>query len=165
MRKYFVLLTAAAILTGCGEVGDTMLKKQENVEHHEGDGHDHSGEAGHEGHDHAHEAGHDHGEHHDLGTTTTAGISYQVLQLGAPAGGEQAVEIVLGTDSAKPAALRAWVGGESGEGSMKTKADGTGPKYEMHLEVPEPLAADARLWVEVEGVAGERGVAGFELKR
>lgn len=155
MKKLLVVLAAAAMLTACDSIKADKSATSETTEHHEGDGHDHGAEGEH---------GHDHGEHHELGTTTTAGIKYEVLQIGHIADGEQAVEIVLAKDSPKPAAIRVWIGNEAGQGSMKTRADGTGPAFEMHVEAPDPAPADSKLWVEIETQTGEKAAAAFALK-
>ena len=155
MKKTIVLLMAATLFAGC----DGERRKEAQSQYSQAkaeDGHDH---------DHGHSHDHDHGEHLDLGTTTTAGVTYQAFQLGMGEETEQAVEIVLGKESAKPAALRAWVGSESAEGSVKSLAEGNGPAYEMHLELPQPALAGSALWVEVESAAGERAAARFELKK
>lgn len=157
MKKLLIVLAAAAMLAGCDSIpADNPAGSSATAEHHEGDGHDH-------GHDHDHGHGHEHGEHHELGTSTAAGVSFEALQIGHPANGEQAVEVVLTEGSPAPKAIRAWVGNEAAEGSMKTRAEGSGPAYEMHLELPDPLPAGAQIWFEVEAADGSREAKAFDL--
>lgn len=62
----------------------------------------------------------------------------------------------------EPTAIRAWVGTESGEGSLKVKAayDSVDGDYDAVVEVPANSSADAKLWVEVEA-GGKREKASF----
>lgn len=158
MRKFLAVLAAATMLAACDSI--PADKPVESTEHHEGDGHDHSHD---HDHDHAHDHDHDHGEHHELGTAAAAGVSFEALQLGHPANGEVAVEVVLAEGSPAPKAIRAWVGNQAAEGSMKTRAEGAGPAYDMHLELPDPLPADAQIWLEIEAADGTREAKSFEL--
>jgi hypothetical protein len=44
---------------------------------------------------------------------------------------------------------------ESGGGSTKGKAHKHDDKMEVHADVPDPIPADAKLWIEVETDAGK----------
>lgn len=117
----------------------------------------------HDGHNHG--AEHAHGEHQDLGTTTVAGITFQASQLGKLTEAEGIFEVTLAKGSPAPKAVRLWVGNENAEGSVKTKADGAGPEYEMHVELPKPLPATARVWIEIQLEDGKKSKAGFALRK
>lgn len=62
----------------------------------------------------------------------------------------------LYVEGGEPAVVRAWVGDEGASEVMVTKAEFEVDHHCAHIEVPSPLPADARLWVEVETAAGER---------
>ena len=66
----------------------------------------------------------------------------------------------------EPTAVRAWFGSQSGEGSLKGKAnfDAADGDYDATVEIPATPAADAKLWVEVEA-AGAKNQAGFNVQR
>lgn len=52
-------------------------------------------------------------------------------------------------------AVRIWVGQEDPAGSMVVKSEIENDYWHGHLEMPNPIPADARLWVEIENPAGE----------
>lgn len=56
----------------------------------------------------------------------------------------------------EPAAVRAWVGDEGATSAVVTKAEFEEDHHCAHIEVPNPLPADARLWVEIETAEGNR---------
>jgi len=122
--------------------------------------------AGHD-HDHGHEHAddHGHGEHKDLGTTTVAGLKFQVYQMGKVEGKEGIFGIVLAKGIKAPEAIRVWVGVSSAEGSVKTRAEGKGPVYDLHVELPNPMPAKAQFWVEVQPVEGKKQKAAFDIKK
>jgi hypothetical protein len=105
------------------------------------------------------------GTKHELGTQTIGGYTVAAARFGDLKPGEESVvELEVTGGGGKPKAVRAWVGGESGEGSAKARGEGKGDDYDVHVEVPSTLAADAKLWVEIETEAGKpRG--SFDLKR
>ena len=115
-------------------------------------------------HDHEHDKdGHHAGPKHDLGKQTAAGHSITVTQIGdaVVAGKAVTFEIKLAPDAAgaaaAPKAVRAWVGTENAEGSLKAKAPWReeGKFYDADLEVPAKLPDGSKLWVEVENDAGK----------
>ena len=123
-----------------------------------GDDHDHD-------HDHpkgakgdAHE-----GEKHDLGTQQAGSYTLKATRIGEmKSGGEAVFEIAVSGGTSKPTALRAWVGTETGAGSAKAKGEAGENDYDVHIEVPDPLPANSKLWVELEVPAG-RQKASFNL--
>jgi hypothetical protein len=83
-------------------------------------------------------------------------------------GGDAPIDVWLtGGDIAKVTAVRFWIGTESGVGSVKAKADIEVPSepnhWHTHTEVPSPMPAGSRLWVEIE-VGGQKQVGSFDLK-
>ncbi len=56
----------------------------------------------------------------------------------------------------EPAVVRAWVGDEAATNVLVTKAEFEVDHHCAHIEVPSPLPADAKLWVEIETPDGTR---------
>lgn len=56
----------------------------------------------------------------------------------------------------EPAVVRAWVGDEAATDVVVTKAEFEVDHHCAHLEVPQPLSDEAKLWVEVETADGQR---------
>ena len=78
-------------------------------------------------------------------------------------GGEGAFDVVI--TGGKPKAVRFCVGTESAEGSVKAKAEEETPdNWHTHAEVPDPLPAGSKFWVEVEPASGEKFARSFDLK-
>jgi hypothetical protein len=119
-------------------------------------------------HDHDHDHAHG-GARHDLGKQTVAGNTVSVTQIGdaVVAGKAVTFEIKIspeaGGSAAKPRAVRAWVGNEKAEGSVKANAPWREKFYDADLEVPAKLPAGSKLWVEVENDAGKNR-ASFDYK-
>ncbi len=126
---------------------------------------------GHEGHNHGtmqapaagqgHD-GHSHGTPQDLGTTAVAGLNLRAYQFGHVS--DAYFEVLLATGSVEPVAIRAWVGVESADGSVKTKADKSATGYQIHTELPNPMPRNSMLWVEVQPANGKKAKAAFALK-
>ncbi|HYD48497.1 MAG TPA: hypothetical protein VEB21_09125 [Terriglobales bacterium] len=70
--------------------------------------------------------------------------------------------------AAKVVAVRFWIGTEDAKGTTKAKADIEDPKdpnrWHTHAEVPDPLPAGSKLYVEIEDDKGAKTVASFDLK-
>lgn len=137
--------------------------------------------------DHAH--GPD-GEHtdHDAPMESAAGHGGAVIQLGTSTIGSFNVLatrdeglIVAGKDApidvtvapvagstAKAAAVRFWIGTEDAKGSVKAKSEIENPaepnRWHTHAEVPNPIPAGSRLWVEIETDKDGTVTGSFELK-
>jgi hypothetical protein len=105
------------------------------------------------------------GTKHELGMQTIGGYNVKAARFADLKPGEEAVvELEVTGGAGKPKAVRAWIGTESGEGSAKARGEGKEDDYDIHVEVPATLAADAKLWVEIETGDGKpRG--SFDLKR
>lgn len=135
-------------------------------DHEEGDGHDHAkpataSPAGKAGGDHG---DHGHGEGGAIGTATigawTVTVSGEIK-----AGAEAHLDIKLSGSTAKASAIRFWVGAQDGKGAMKGKADGAGPEYHAHVDVPNPIPANAKLWIEIDDGKGSKSVGGLTISR
>ena len=118
----------------------------------------------------------------------TAGHGGKVIPLGESVIGSFDVmvtrdvgEIVAGKDapidvtvvpvagsSVKAVAVRFWIGTENAIGSVKAKSEIENPKepnrWHTHADVPNPIPAGSKLWVEIENENGERVLGSFDLK-
>jgi hypothetical protein len=107
--------------------------------------------------EHKHKEGekHEHGEEHKLGEITLNGTAFTVVLAGHVKAGDE-VEILLTTKGTLPkSTMRGWIGIESGKGSVKGKAHDEDGGLCMHAEVPDPIPADAKVWVEIDGDGGK----------
>ena len=99
-----------------------------------------------------------------LGSKEIAGYAVKVMQESdVKAGEEAAFAIVLSGKKDKPKAIRAWVGVQSAEGSVKGKAVAEEEEWHAHVETPKPLPAKSQFWVEIETDAGKKKAA-FDYK-
>lgn len=130
-------------------------------------------------HGHAHDDGHDHGApgahapgHGGaviaLGEQTVGPFTLKVTRDSGEivAGKDAAIDAtVTPTGTAKVVGVRFWIGTQDAKGSVKAKADIEDPKeatrWHTHAEIPNPIPADSKIWVEVEDDAGAKHVAGF----
>ncbi len=113
----------------------------------------------------AHDHGdHDHGAGSAIGTATIGAWTVKVSGE-IEAGKEAHLDIELSGSTEKPAAVRVWIGAQDGKGAMKQKADGDGKEYHAHADVPSPIPADAKLWIEIQNARGVKSVGGFALKK
>jgi hypothetical protein len=129
--------------------------------HKEGDKHEHK-EGEKEGEKHGDEHG---GPQVDLGTMQIGGLDVQVTRLGELKAGEEAIFVIKPTGgTGKPKAIRAWVGVETGQGSIRTKAEEEKPgEWHAHHPVSKPMPAKSKLWVEVE-VGSAKSKGSYDLK-
>ncbi len=100
-----------------------------------------------------------------IGETSQSGLELVATQ-DAPVkpGGDGAFDVVI--TGGKPQAVRFWVGTEDGQGSVKARAEEeTADNWHTHVEVPAPLPAGSRFWVEVEPPTGQPFTASFDLKQ
>jgi hypothetical protein len=126
-------------------------------------GHDHAG------HSHAGEGGHAHGKTEAVGTVDISVYKIAVAAAGAVAAGKEwHVELRLNPDQPAPKAIRVWIGTENGRGSVKAKAeaekDAKG-EYAAHVEVPNPIPADSKLWISIEPENGQAAKGAVELPK
>ena len=130
----------------------------------------------HAGHDHEKEANDKHGAGHggeviELGTTKVGGLTVRASRDKGEIkpGGDAPIDLWV-TDAAGKAAavsaVRFWLGTEDAKGSLKAKAEIEDPKqpdhWHTHVEVPNPIPAAMKLWVELEAKDGKQ-VVSFDL--
>jgi hypothetical protein len=145
-----LLLTACLAvglgLTGCsGDDTDTPADDHAEVEDH--DGHDHAEGEGHDD---------DHGAEAGL-SEVTIGETVLNVSVGGDIEPNALLHIDLKhTDGPAPAAIRVWVGDETGAGSVKGLAVGGNGSFHADAQCPATLSPDAELWIEIEGEDGER---------
>ena len=128
------------VLIMCVVVGVTML----NTTARAGDGGDHASTAP---------------AAQSLGIVTVDGFEIEVIQTSAVEAGKEATYTLKLKGDKEPKAIRIWIGIESAKGSAKGKAHKHGKKMEAHCDVPDPIPAGAKLWVEVETDAGKTKVS------
>ncbi|MEY4103301.1 MAG: hypothetical protein RLZZ116_347 [Planctomycetota bacterium] len=170
-------LVLALSMTACEKTAETPTKpaagstgaaKSDGHDHKDGDGHDHKAGEKHDhkdGDDHDHKDGHGHGPKTELGSQSAGGMTIVAAREGGVEAGKEATfDITVTGGAGKPAAVRAWVGTQDGKGSVKGKAEAEGDGWHAHAEVPSPLPAGSKLWVEVETAKGEKHIVGFDLK-
>jgi hypothetical protein len=157
------MLALTVGLTGCEKKAETPAKPAAGTTGAtKADGHDHKDG---DGHDHDHKDGHGHGPKTELGSQSAGGMTIVAAREGdVTPGGDATFDISVTGGAGKPAAVRVWVGTQDGKGSIKGKAEAEGDGWHAHAEVPKPLPAGSKLWVEVETAKGEKHTVGFELK-
>lgn len=135
-----------------------------------GDDHGHShGKNG--DHDHDHADGHNHGDGHSHGEAVALGDAvageYTVIakrEGEIKAGSDVGFDITVVGPADGYTAVRVWVGVESGDGSMKARADRTGETWHAHAEAPAVLPEGSKVWVELELKSGDKLTASFDIK-
>jgi len=111
------------------------------------------------------------GDHHgaaiELGETTADGMKVRASRDGGEIkpGGESPIDIWVDGGLGNAAAVRFWIGSQDAKGSIKAKAAVEDGHWHTHGEVPNPIPADSKLWVEIEGKDGKSTVVSFDLKR
>jgi hypothetical protein len=86
---------------------------------------------------------------------------FQVAKI-AP-GKEGDFDLDFPAGKALPAAVRGWIGAESGQGSMKVRFEKeTESRMHGHPEVPSPLPEGSSLWIEIEGPTGGKASVAFK---
>lgn len=173
--KHSLFLSFCVVFYVVAIIGFAGCSKQEPTAAKSGD-HDH-GHAHDEGHAHADEPdahgdhGHaDHGPAIELGTATIGGWTVRAArdQGEIKPGGDAPIDVWLTGGTSKIIAVRFWIGVESAAGSIKARAEIETPaepnRWHTHAEVPSPLPAGSRLWVEIESEGQGKQVGSFDLK-
>jgi hypothetical protein len=112
----------------------------------------------------------DHGGMIELGSTTIGPYTVRASRDAGDIkpGGDAPIDVWVTGDSPKVTAVRFWIGTQDGAGSVKAKADIEDPKepnhWHTHAEVPEPLPAGSKLWVEIEDDKGVKTTGSYDLK-
>lgn len=103
----------------------------------------------------------------ELGSTTVDGMSVKATRLKGEIkpGGDAPVDVWIDGGLGNATAVRFWIGTEDAKGSVKAKAEVEDGKWHTHTNVPDPLPAGSKLWVEVESKEGKKSVIAFELKQ
>ncbi len=89
----------------------------------------------------------------------------KAVQIGKVTKGEGVLELkVTGLVNGT---VRAWAGTKDAKGAVKAKADYAPDHddYDVHVEVTEPLAADAKWWIELEPTGADKASVSFEIKK
>ncbi|GMU84596.1 MAG: hypothetical protein IPM64_16775 [Phycisphaerales bacterium] len=163
------MLSVAVALAGCERKpestkpaagGSSGAAKQDDHDHKPGEKDDH---------DHGKEADTDgaHGPSIELGEATVNGMKVKAARDAGDIkpGGDAAIDVWVDGGLGNAAAVRFWIGTEDAKGSIKSKAEVEDGKWHTHAEVPDPLPAGSKVWVEIEGKDGKKSVASFELKK
>jgi len=150
--------SVALFLAGCDKPAAGPGTGAKGDSHTTHDGHD-----DHDGHDHAHEGGHSHDKDVGLGEAKAGPFTVTASSAGPVKAGEEG-HFTIHVTGAEPVAVRAWIGAESGAGSIKSKGETEEHGFHVHADAPDPIPAGAKLWVEVEETGGAVHVASFELK-
>jgi hypothetical protein len=102
-------------------------------------------------------AQHKHGENekHKLGRKTIGDYLVSVILIGETDHDSHIdFDIKLIDAKTEPKALRVWIGTEDAAGSKKGVGTKGNTTYTGKIEVPKPMPAGAKLWVEIETDAG-----------
>ena len=100
---------------------------------------------------------HKHGkdEKHKLGKKPIGDYTVSVIVIGEAEAGERVkFDIKLYDGKSDPKALRVWIGTEDGKGSTKVPGTKETTTYKGEIEVPKPMPAGGKLWVELETESG-----------
>lgn len=120
----------------------------------------------HAGHSHAAGDGHAHGTAQAVGSVEIGAYTVAVSAAGGmAAGAESHIELRLSPDQPAPKAIRVWIGGENGRGSVKSRADSDGKLFSAHVVAPNPIPADGKLWIAIEPVNGQTAKGSLSLPR
>ena len=161
MIRPFAVVTASFYalcmlpLASCGGAGSGSPAADHGHDHADGD----------HAHDHAAPSdGHTHGATIELGEAEAGGFKIKASRDGdVKAGGEAPIDVWVNGGKGGNA-VRFWIGTEDAKGSVKAKAEVEVDHWHTHAEVPDPMPAGTKLWVEIEGDGGAKTVVGFDLK-
>lgn len=170
-----ITLALTLALTGCGggdkpkaDGGDSHKDHDHAKDHKDHKDHDHKDESK----SGKHGPGHG-GEVIALGDGTFGPYKVKASrdQGVIKAGGDAPIDVWVdpaATTAPKVVGVRFWIGTQDAKGSVKAKAEIEDPKdpnrWHVHAEVPDPMPAGAKLWVEIEDDKGALTQASFELK-
>ena len=160
------IIALAFTLTGCAEGEDQQNASTNTSTATSGTDHDHDHD---DDHDHGHGHGH-HGESIPLGTVTIGGYSVRAGRDEGTItpGGDSPIDVwVEDGDLTRINAVRFWIGLESGAGSVRARAEvefaDKPNQWHTHAEIPEPMPAGSRLWVELDIEGQGRMTGSFDL--
>lgn len=100
--------------------------------------------------------GHAQAERQALGEVRVGEHTIQVFQVAEITPGKEGdFDLDFPAGKALPAAVRGWIGVESGQGALKVRfLKETAARMHGHPEVPNPLPEGSSLWIEIEGPSG-----------
>lgn len=142
------MFAAAALLTGCERKPETSEPTPSPAPKTEAPAAGHSGEV------------------IELGETTIDGMKVKASRDKGEIkpGGDSPIDIWIDGGLGDAAAVRFWIGTEDAKGSVKAKADVEAGHWHTHADVPDPLPAGSKLWVEIEAKDGKKTQTSFEMK-
>ena len=159
------LLYALAMLplTSCGGSDKAATPAADHDHDHSDHDHDHAESAAAPSGQAKPDDGHEHGATTELGEREAGGFKIKASRDGdVKAGADAAIDVWVNGGKAGNS-VRFWIGTEDAKGSVKAKAEVEGDHWHTHAEVPDPMPAGSKLWVEVEGDGGAKVVVGFDL--
>jgi hypothetical protein len=113
----------------------------------------------------------EHGPALELGSATIGAWTVRAAREDGAlaAGGEAPVDLWVTGGTGQPAAVRIWIGTETGAESVKQRANVESSDdpthYHAHAEAPTPIPDGSLLWVELEDESGAKTAGSFDLKR
>jgi hypothetical protein len=117
--------------------------------------------------DHSQASSGAHGATTELGTQTIGGWTVRASRDGEIVAGKDApIDAFLSGGTGKIAAVRFWIGAADAAGSVKARAEieGQPNHWHTHAEVPNPIPAGSKLWVEIEIEDHTTQSGSFDLK-
>lgn len=161
MIRFLAVFTASLglVMIGCKKEKDADGGTSTTTDDH---GHDHDHD-----HDHDHGDGDDHGEHDhgdevSLGTAQVGELAVECAQGhgDTAAGKEMHLVVKLPYTDDGASIVRAWIGTEDRLSSVVGKGEyaASHDDYDIHVEAPDPLPANAKWWIEVESPDGTKSV-------
>ncbi len=96
-------------------------------------------------------------------TLTVAGNTFRVLVKGSITPNAVLDVSIVQTTGTPAAAIRVWVGDESGVGSLKVKVHSHGTSSHAHAKAPAKLPENSALWIAVQNADGTSGSGSIQL--
>ena len=160
VRTALTLVASTVLFAACGDQGSKPAAPTADHGHdHGGGSHDHAAD-----HDHAAGDDHGHGPVIELGSVEQGGYTIKASRDGdLKVGGEAPIDVWI-TGGEPVSAVRFWIGTQDAAGSLKAKAAIERDNWHTHAEVPDPMPAASKLWVEIESTKGTTVLVGFDLK-
>jgi len=171
----FVGMFLAFGLAGCERSSETpdgafkppavpSAKPKDDHDHKPGDAHGDKEDQAHK--DEGGQSGHG-GEVVELGSTKLGEFNVRASRdkVEFKPGGDAPIDVWIDGGVGKSVtAVRFWIGTQDAKGSIKAKAEIEDGKWHTHTEIPSPMPAGSKLWVEVEESGGKKTLGSFDLK-
>ncbi len=154
------IVASTVLLAACGDRGSqTAAPSADHGHDHAAGSPQHAGKPG-----PATDPEEGHGPVVELGSTEQGGYTIKASRDGdLKAGGEAPIDVWV-TGGEPVSAVRFWIGTQDAAGSLKAKAAIERDNWHTHAEVPDPMPAGSKLWVEIESAKGTTVLVGFDLK-